>query len=161
MSTGLIVALNQIDRFENEHIHFRNQVARLAKHWNSTITYDGYISGRSSIFELLGVDAGKNQELLNPRHPSTREAFKRFLETVMAIDTQRIAHFETYSRSDVPSSVWEQTPLLLDPSNPYNNFMTGFPPEARAVFKARAAESLRRLRNVHSYSDFQMLFAPQ
>ena len=136
-------------------------MARLAKYWNSTITYDGCISGRSSIFELLGVDAGKNEERLRGYNPSTREAFKRFLETVAAVDTQRIAYFENYSRSDIPSSVWQQTPLLLDPSNPYNNLMTRFPPEARAVFKARAAESLRRLRNVHSDSDFKMLFAPQ
>ena len=78
-------------------------MARLAKYWNSTITYDGYISGRSSIFELLGIDAGKNEERSKAYNPSTREAFKRFLETVATVDTQRIAHFGTYSRSDVPS----------------------------------------------------------
>ena len=136
-------------------------MARLAKHWNSTINYDGYISGRSSIFELLGIDAGKEEERLHPVNHSIREAFRRFLQTVSTVDTQRIAYFDTYSRSDVPTAVWQQTPLLLDPSNPYNNFMKRFPPEARAVFKARAAESLRRLKNVHSAGDFQMLFAPQ
>ena len=133
----------------------------MAKHWNSTITYNGYISGRSSIFELLGIDAGREEERLNHYNPSTRDAFRRFLERVTMIDSQRITYYEYYRQSDVPSSVMQQTPLLLDPSSPCNNFMTRFPPEARAVLKARAAESLRRLRNVHSYSDFKMLFAPQ
>ena len=113
------------------------------------------MDGRSSIFELLGIDAGKEEEDLKPGNYSIREAFRRFLQTVSTLDEQRIAHFQTYSKSDVPTSVWQQTPLLLDPSNPYNNFIKRFPPEARAVFKARAAESLRRLKNVHSASDFQ------
>ena len=77
------------------------------------------------------------------------------------IDSQRIAYYEYYDESDVPSSVMQQTPLLLDPSSPYNNFMTGSDGQARAPFKAYAAESLRRLRTVHNGSDLKMLFAPQ
>ena len=133
----------------------------MAKYWNSTITYDGYISGRSSIFELLGIDAGREEERLNHYNPSTRDAFRRFLERVTMIDSQRIAYYEYYRQSDVPPSVMQQTPLLLDPSSPYNNFMTRFDAQARAPFKAYAAESLRRLRTVRNGSDLKMLFAPQ
>ena len=55
-----------------------------------------------------------------------------------------------YSRSDTPDEVLAQKPLILDPSNPYNNVMAGFRgrDSVQQLFSDCAKETLRRLEKV-------------
>ena len=120
----------------------RFQVARLAKYWNSTISWSPRtrVSGRSTIFELLGITAGLDEE--KNAKPSIGNAFKKFLEMVASLKRQRIVHYEFYDESDVPPKIMKKTPLILDPSSPYNNLMFGFPRNIMELFSECARESL-------------------
>ncbi len=140
----------------------------MAKYWNSTIFFTKSLSGRSSIFELLGIDAGREEERVNPHQPSILRAFRLFLDRVRNINSLKIWYDAFYSKSQIPRRIFDQVPLLLDPSNPYNNFMYPFTKEAKALFSESAEESLRRLERVetqvrmyHGYPDFRSLFLPQ
>ena len=114
----------------------------MAKYWNSTITWIPRIrvSGRSTIFELLGITAGINEE--KKAKPSIGNAFRNFLEMVASLKSQRIVHHEFYDESDVPPKILKKTPLILDPSSPYNNLMFGFPRNIMELFSECARESL-------------------
>ncbi len=166
-SSGLTEAAVE---FIKQQSQFAHKVARLTKFWNASIVYTGKkISGRSSIMELLGIAAAKQVEKDNPRKPSILEAFKCFLKKVENISTQRVAFFEMfYQKSDVPPRIWNQTPLLLDPTNPWNNFMKGFSPEAQSFFSRCAQNSLELLQKVemqysrsHGYPALIQVFRPQ
>ena len=133
-------------------------MARLAKEWNSEVPYDGYISGRSSIFELLGITAGRDEEKKNPRNPSLVNALKRFFGRVLSLQSQIITYYDFYKESDVPQHVKSQKPLLLDPANPLNNFMHTFPSGAYAVFSRYARTSQAKLDRVQDVSDMKQLF---
>ena len=138
------------------------QVARLAKYWNSTIFYNGPQYGRSYRFEVLGIIAGQEEEKANPRKLSILRAFKLFLKKVETINSQRIIVTGFYRESDVQSNILQQRPLIMDPSNPYNNLAFNF--KDRNLFSQCARESLQRLERMETSSglrDFKSIFLPQ
>jgi len=99
-------------------------VARLAKFWNQNQSFEKYIYGQSTIMELLATKAGL-EEINNSNNPSVRNAFKRFLVILRNISDAYVVFFNYYNKSDVPTEVLRQRPLLLDPTNPYNNLLGG------------------------------------
>ena len=129
-------------------------MARLVKCWNSTIICSEFLFGRSYTFELLGVQAGRDEEESRQTiggKPSILRAFRLFLKMVPDIEQQRIVFSyseDFYSKSDTPDEILAQKPLILDPSNPYNNVMSSFPPLAQQRFSDCAKETLRRLEAV-------------
>ena len=143
-------------------------MARLAKYWDSSIFYTAYLNGRSSIFEFLGIAAGREEEENNSDNPSILRAFRLFLKRVENIHSQRVIFDDFYKKSDIPQNVLHQTPLLLDPSNPYNNFMHDFESSVQSLFSGYARESSIRLERVerqlqlnHGFPEFRILFLPQ
>ncbi len=68
--------------FVQEQGPFIQKVARLAKYWNATVLHNEYLSGRSCIFELIGIAAGREEEEAQHTNPSLLEAFKQFLKKV-------------------------------------------------------------------------------
>ena len=143
-------------------------MARLAKFWNSTIFFNGSSYGRSYRFEVLGIKAGREEEKANGRNPSILRAFRLFLKRVENLSTQRIIFTDFYRESDVPPHIREQTPLVMDPSNPYNNLMYKVRDADQKLFSECAKVSLSRLERVerqiqyhHGYPDFKLLFLPQ
>ena len=149
-------------------------MARLAKGWNSTIICTEPLFGRSYTFELLGIAAGRNEENLNP-DPSILSAFRKFLEIVQDIGQQSIIFdysVDFYSRSDTPHEILAQKPLILDPSNPYNNIMAGFRGRNSVIiqktFSNCAKETLERLERVEEqiettpeFPQLKEIFLPQ
>jgi len=99
-------------------------VARLAKFWNQNQSFEKYIYGQSTIMELLATKAGL-EEINNSSYPSVRNAFKRFLIILRNINDANVVFYSYYYKSDVPMEVLRQRPLLLDPTNPYNNLLGG------------------------------------
>ena len=143
-------------------------MARLAKFWNSTIFFNGSSYGRSYRFEVLGIKAGREEEKANGHNSSILRAFRLFLKRVENLSTQRIIFTDFYDESDVPSHIRQQTPLVMDPSNPYNNLMYRFRDADQELFSKCAKVSLSRLEKVerqvqchHGYPDFKLLFLPQ
>ena len=147
---------------------FLSQVARLVKYWNSTIFYSGSQYGRSYIFELLGIKSGQEEEENNQEDASILRGFRFFLKRVEKINQQQVVFADFYDRTQVRSYILEQKPLLMDPSNPFNNVMHDFDSSTQEVFSQYARVSLQRVLKVerqiqlnHSFPDFKGLFQPQ
>ena len=129
-------------------------MARLVKCWNSTIICNEFLFGRSYTFELLGIKAGREEEETKQEigiTPSILGAFRLFLKMVRDIEQQRIVFsysVDFFSESYTTDEVLNQTPLILDPFNPYNNVMSSFSPVAQCLFSDCAKETLKRLERV-------------
>ena len=139
-------------------------MARLAKCWNATIICNEFLFGRSYTFELLGIQAGREEEETKQKigvTPSIVDAFTLFLKMVLDIETQRILFTyseDFYSESDTPIEVLNQTPLILDPSSPYNNVMSTFSPLAQHLFSDCAKETLKRLDRAEKQIEMDLVF---
>ena len=110
----------------------------------------------------MGIIAGQEEERANPRKLSILRAFKLFLKKVETINSQRIIVTDFYKESDVQSNILQQRPLVMDPSNPYNNLAFNF--KDRNLFSQCARESLQRLERMEmssGFPDFKSLFLPQ
>jgi len=110
--------------FMKEQRDLIRDVARLAKFWNQNQSFEKKIYGQSTIMELLATKAGL-EEINNSANPSLKNAFKRFLVILRNITDAYVVFFNYYNKSDVPMEVLRQKPLLLDPTNPYNNLLGG------------------------------------
>lgn len=99
-------------------------VARLAKFWSQNQSFEKKIYGQSTIMELLATKAGQ-EEINNNTNPSLGNAFKRFLVILRNISDANVIFLNYYGKSEVPMEVLKQKPLLLDPTNPYNNLLGG------------------------------------
>jgi len=102
---------------------FCHDLARLAKFWSQTILITEFVSGKSTIMETMAVKAAMQEESRRPGNPDYWAAFKNFLEMVSDISNINLVFDDHYIVSEVPSSVI-QVPLILDPTNPYNNFLS-------------------------------------
>ena len=162
-------------------------MARLAKFWNSTIICAGKFFGRSYTFELLGIWAGREEEerkRFTGQSPSITDAFKIVLNMVKNIGELSIEfkYSKYFSRqTETPADVLKQVPLILDPSNPYNNVMAALvvsPGQSEAkqaaskavqkLFSDCAKETLKRVEALERIirvspegADLKGLFLPQ
>jgi len=159
----------QFMKEKNKLVH---DIAKLAKYWNQMMLFKEYIYGRSTIMELLAVKAGQ-EERNNASDPSLTNAFKRFLEKVSRIKETNIVFTDYYSKGEIPPEIIKQSPLLMDPVNPYNNLLGGecgygyriFNFKSTALkefmsFMENAAEMTLKLLN-NGCSDLRMVFYPQ
>ena len=136
-------------------------MARLAKYWDSTLICAESLIGRTHSFELLGIQAGRNEEKFKNKigqEPSVSRAFRRFLKMVEDIGQQQIVFTyseDFYSKSDTPDEILKQKPLILDPSNPYHNVMADFRnrDSVQQLFSDCAKETLKRLENVERQTE--------
>jgi len=103
---------------------FCHDLARLAKFWSQTILYPEYVSGKSTMMEMIGVRAAMVEESRKPGQPSYQAAFNAFLEMVADMSSIKLIFYDHYQKTDVPSQISSQVPLLLDPTNPYNNLFS-------------------------------------
>jgi hypothetical protein len=109
--------------FLKQQSKFAHDFARLAKFWNQSLLYHDYVYGRSLIIETLAVHCA-NEEENNNREPSLDTCFKRFLEKISDIGKLNICSSVNYEMSAILPSILNQRPLLMDPTNPYNNLLT-------------------------------------
>merc|ERR1719445_838763 len=91
-----------------------HDTAKLAKYWSQIMLFKKYVYGRSSIMELLATKAGLEEEN-NNSSPSIWNAFKRFLMKVSMIDEVNVIFQDYYDKSEIPSDIICQRPLLMDP----------------------------------------------
>jgi len=110
--------------FMKEQKDLIRDVARLAKFWSQNQSFEKKIYGQSTIMELLATKAGQ-EEIDDSINPSLGNAFKRFLVILRNISDANVIFLNYYDKSEIPTEVLRQKPLLLDPTNPYNNLLGG------------------------------------
>jgi len=121
-------------------------VIRLAKYWNQMIDVGNeYISGRSTLIELVVLECNRRR-----KKRSVLTCFTRFLLGMANFKTLNITSFAYYSKDKVPDEILSQRPLILDPSNPNNNFANGLKREdgndqLMEVFEDAARRTLQKL----------------
>ena len=100
---------------------FVHDVVRLVKYWNQLCFYGGKIHGRSLLFELLGTKAAQDEEYSIKANedvdssPSIGNALKIFFNLLLNLRSQKIVFSEYYDRSDIPSEILNEKPILMDP----------------------------------------------
>ena len=136
-------------------------VARLAKFWSQTVLFVGNGSGKSFFIELIAVKAALDVEPTATYENRYEKCFKRFLELIMDVRNLRIIFNGSYREEEVPQSVLDQHPLLLNPVNPFQNlFAEVTSPHYLDVISVAARETLARFGLWNSRSMFH-LFKPQ
>ncbi|XP_057303914.1 uncharacterized protein LOC130641218 [Hydractinia symbiolongicarpus] len=143
-------------QFLKKQTPFVHEFIRLCKYWNNTLFFElvfnnVYVYGRSSIIELLAIDAGLKH------HGNFSLSFKTFLETVKDIKNCEITFEDTYYRADqIPTSA-KTRPYLIDPANPYHNFLEDVKEIHLQEFARFASDTLQRFLS----NDLPGLFEPQ
>jgi hypothetical protein len=99
-SSGLSELALQFIKKQSAFIH---DLCRLAKFWNFTISFEGYVSGRSTIIESLAVKAGQQEEqaAINSDRCMLR-AFRRFLLCLTKYEQIGVIFTDFYERSQQP-----------------------------------------------------------
>merc|ERR1719430_1589866 len=74
----------------------------------------------------MGVKAALDEEKRNPTNPSYKAAFEGFLKIVMdmAKGHGQLVFHDNYRPNEIPSNIRSMRPLLLDPTNPFNNLLS-------------------------------------
>jgi len=127
---------------------FAHNLIRLAKFWNKTIFIQEYISGRSTLIELIAIYAANKEEKYDRQ--SILRGFKSFLVLMKDFKTLNIVFEMFYKRNEVETYVSSQSPLILDPSNPHNNFAHDITENVINKFKEFAETSIKRLEEAYS-----------
>jgi len=118
-------------------------VARLAKFWSQTILYNGCGNGKSFFVELIAVKSAVDEEELNSM--DYNRAFKRFLRNMVGIETLRIIFLDFYRRNEIPSSIENQSPLLINPINPFQNLFECVDGDFKTIMKNAAKVTLEKI----------------
>ena len=115
----------------------------------------------SYIFELLAAEAALEVAAscnanggFDPQRPPLFRGLQRFLILVSRMPILRILFLQNNSfvdASQIPSKIRQQTPLLINPVNPFQNMLDIWEPVKEDFFNTfpgRAAEALKRLKEI-------------
>lgn len=144
--------------FVKRQSSFAHKLIRLAKYWNKTLFIDSYVSGRSTLIELIAIHTAIIEEQ-RPKQSLFR-GFNEFLKSMSEFDKLNIVFDMFYSKAEIPTNVFEQKPLVLDPCNQYSNFVH-FSEKIIKQFKDFANESLNRLNKLVNQLEIIPLFEQQ
>ncbi|PIK58969.1 putative 2'-5'-oligoadenylate synthase-like protein 2-like [Apostichopus japonicus] len=149
---------------KNEVFHC-STVTRLAKFWSKTVCVEGFHSGRSTIMEYIAIRSAEMEQ--NTGRENTLKAFRRFLTIVSNPEEMAIYWTEYYKIGDIKPRMKNSRPLLLDPTNPYNNILRGKNKSFMVEMAKFAQVSMDRLEEADCRArrgesvDLQSLFKPQ
>uniref|UniRef100_T1IMN7 2'-5'-oligoadenylate synthetase 1 domain-containing protein n=1 Tax=Strigamia maritima TaxID=126957 RepID=T1IMN7_STRMM len=138
--------------FLDRQTPFTINLIRLAKYWNRSIYIGEYVAGRTTLIEVMAVYAAQLEDR------SLIGAFSIFLDLMRNLKLVNITFDMFYPLSEVNEYLLEERPLVLDPTNPYNNLAHDLfsNNKVRKKFELFAEVSIQRLGS--SVSD---LFAMQ
>lgn len=165
--------------FAKKQSPFAHDIALLAKHWNKSINLaeimrsqlrsvdasirskDSYVSGRSSIMELFAFHAASIEEQYCQGKPGAhllyRRAFVRFLKIVRNIHVIGLKLTSSKMKKGITS------PYLIDPADPYHNYLEVISPDILNIFSRCAKKSIERMKNAFhsSFTNINDIFVEQ
>lgn len=159
------MAETQVEFIRNQS-EFAHNFIRLAKYWNKTLFITTYLSGRSSMIEMIALYIAKAEEKIYPT-VSILRAFRNFLESMTHLNDMKIIFEDYYKINDINdiriNDILEQRPLVLDPSNPFNNLAHPLiqNQNAKEIFQKFAMTTLDRIDRGFSNYCFNRIFDPQ
>ena len=141
---------------------FVSDVARLAKFWSQTVLFVGCGSGKSFFIELLACKAALSveEEKVSSEDTKYYSSFVKFLLMVKDMKDLRIVFEDLYTKDSVPDYVLEESPLLLNPVNPFQNMFEVVDDHFMETMSQAASETLLRLHSEGAHN-FCYLFKPQ
>ena len=119
-STGLSETAIEFVTRKNEKYHC-STMARLAKFWSKTVCVEGFHFGRSSIMEYIAIRSSEIEQ--SAGRENTMKTFRRFLEEISNPHEMSIYWTDYYPKENIPRKFETTRPLLVDPTNPYNNIL--------------------------------------
>jgi len=119
--------------------------ARLAKYWSQTVLYNGCGNGKSFFIELIAVRSAMDEEELDNFDHS--RAFRRFLDNMVNLEELRIIFLDFYRRDEIPASIVNQAPLLINPINPFQNMFECVDSDFKTIMGSAAQVTLDKLRS--------------
>lgn len=140
--------------FMERRVGFANDMARIAKFWFKSCSFDGiYISGASTFIELVAVFAARHGQRGPRKYNSYLKCFIRFLLMLIRFDELNVEF-------PMGNSVFrehlqfmdDQRPCVIDPVNPYNNLARNWKSDAQDLIANYAEATFERLQDlvVHS-----------
>lgn len=119
---------------------FIHQFIRLCKHWRNSLKPESVsLPGLSSIIELLAIYSGSQHQ------EAYHGAFKAFLEAVKNIHNLEISFTGSYyTTAEIPPAI-KRCPYLINPANPYQNFLEDLDSEAKTILSGFAKVTLARM----------------
>ncbi|XP_071847567.1 2'-5'-oligoadenylate synthase 2-like [Apostichopus japonicus] len=140
--------------FEKKHSAFSHAMSRLAKYWGNQHPFN--LKGKSSIMEYLGARAAENEESHGSQ--DLLNAFRRFLNMVEQPQSICVYWDDFYSIADIPQKIIKQRPLLLDPSNPHDNFFKGVSHDQYHLLSHSAKRTLTELNEAERNGSVPAMF---
>lgn len=135
-------------------------VVRLAKFWNTNIELGKYVSARSCMIELIAIysQQGKARDNLVSGFAHFLKEMENLSSLVVALGAAK-SHKKVralMSRRQAPGQ-----PIILDPSNPFNNLANGMKPEIVKAFEFQAAATLKVLQNFGRRGQYKRAADPE
>lgn len=134
--------------FVQRQLPFIHSIVRLAKHWIRHVnTGRMQLRGKSLLIETIAIHACYCLTPVEMIERNTDRAFLKFLEYLAEANKLRLYVYVNYQRPDIPDAVFNQTPLVLDPANPYNNLLSplNFPSLALKCFQEAAQLTIKKV----------------
>eukprot|EP00798_Chlamydomonas_sp_ICE-L_P006361 gene6361-2990_t len=133
--------------FFKKQSEFVHAVVRLCKVWSRGLNFGKRPPSLSYVVELVATRSAQCVEVEGGRQKLV-DVFKHFLRALYEYHSLNIVWFEQYSASDVDPALLSHRPLLLEPSNPFNNLFQKWGPEHFEDLGEFAANTLRRTEQV-------------
>ena len=140
---------------------FVSDIARLAKFWSQTVVYKGCGNGKSFFFELVAIKAAVIEEEKVQLDASHTRAFKRFLLMIINMKNLVIIFTDNFMEDEIPKDLLSESPLLLNPVNPFQNLFEVCEDDFMATMSDCASVTLSRMRCRLTSRRVSAVFYPQ
>lgn len=164
--------------FMRKQSSFVHDLVRLCKLWNKSLLIDEYISGRSTLVELIAVYAGIAEEKRScfDDRRSLLSAFNHFLKLIENFKQLKIEFdfdplapqrsINNFSWLKDNKEVKKYVPYVIEPSNPFNNLGKNVKEAQIKQLQMYAAETIRRLQGyvfmtAFTFIPLDVIFEPQ
>lgn len=135
-------------QFMKTRVGFANEMARICKQWYKSVKpTEDYISGGSTFIELVAVFAARRGQRGNRKFNSYLKCYIRFLEFLINFEQLNVAfnRCNPVFKAHLPS---KSIPRVIDPVNPYNNYINNWSSEAIQRLKQSATITYQQLQGL-------------
>lgn len=135
--------------FMKTRVNFANEMARICKFWFKSLGHDfKHVSGASSFIEMVAVHAARKGHYGNRKYSPFLKAFIRFLQKLQNFGTMDVAFNRCNAMFKLHPPGETGVPRVIDPVNPYNNFMRYWNDDDVATLQSCAAATMAKLQDL-------------